>query len=118
MGKDQAWDWQSKRQILIQYVDRTFNRLGFKTGRLSTGTPPRLLAKTIDFSRFTEQSSDDNPIPFSFLNQNVGIAREQHLSSYVGYTNERVVEIVRKNIDEKHTLISALGEGIKGFSFI
>lgn len=99
------------------YFYRTFNRLGFKTGRLSTGTPPRLLAKTIDFSRFTEQPSDDHPIPFSFLNQNVGIPREQQLSSYVGYTNERVVKIVRENIDDKHTLVSALAEGIKGFFY-
>ncbi|KAL3118335.1 hypothetical protein niasHT_005538 [Heterodera trifolii] len=92
----------------------TFRRVGFRTGRLSTGTPPRLLASTIDFDRFTTQPSDAVPIPFSFLNRSIGIPHEKLLLSYVGYTDERLVKIVCENVDESHSLISALNEGIKG----
>nr|CAD2135075.1 unnamed protein product [Meloidogyne enterolobii] len=92
----------------------TFARLGFKTGRLSTGTPPRLLSSTINYDKFTKQATDEEPIPFSFLNSKVGIPTELQLASYVGYTNDNLVKIVRENIDEKHSLISALNEGIKG----
>ncbi|MGB7161264.1 MAG: FAD-dependent oxidoreductase [Tepidisphaeraceae bacterium] len=44
-------------------------RLGLELGRLKTGTPPRLDRKTIDFSKFQEQPGDDEPAPFSFLNE-------------------------------------------------
>ena len=39
---------------------------GFRTGRLKTGTPPRLSLKTIDFGQTEEQKGDDDPTPFSF----------------------------------------------------
>src|ERR1044071_2917954 len=44
-------------------------KLGLELGRLKTGTPPRLKKETIDFSRFEEQPGDDEPAPFSFLNE-------------------------------------------------
>jgi tRNA uridine 5-carboxymethylaminomethyl modification enzyme len=44
-------------------------RLGLELGRLKTGTPPRLDRKTIDFSRFEQQPGDDEPAPFSYLNE-------------------------------------------------
>lgn len=46
----------------------TLKRVGFVTGRLKTGTPPRLDARTIDFSKITVQRGDINPHPFSFMN--------------------------------------------------
>ncbi|MEK7846529.1 MAG: FAD-dependent oxidoreductase, partial [Nitrospinota bacterium] len=45
--------------------------LGFEIGRLKTGTPPRLDAKTIDFSRLTEQSGDAEPRPFSYSTEKI-----------------------------------------------
>jgi tRNA uridine 5-carboxymethylaminomethyl modification enzyme len=44
-------------------------RLGLELGRLKTGTPPRLDRKTIDFSKFEVQPGDEEPAPFSFLNE-------------------------------------------------
>src|SRR5262249_22183755 len=40
--------------------------IGFKTGRLKTGTPPRLDGRTIDYSKFERQPGDEHPVPFSF----------------------------------------------------
>lgn len=47
---------------------RTLDAEGFALGRLKTGTPPRLDARTVDFSAMQRQPSDADPIPFSFLN--------------------------------------------------
>ena len=44
-------------------------RLGLELGRLKTGTPPRLSKKSIDFSVFEPQPGDDQPMPFSYLNE-------------------------------------------------
>src|SRR5213079_2493479 len=44
-------------------------RLGLELGRLKTGTPPRLKRETIDFARFEPQAGDEEPAPFSFLNE-------------------------------------------------
>src|SRR4029079_8504527 len=47
-------------------------KLGLELGRLKTGTPPRLKKETIDFSKFEEQPGDDEPAPFSHLNEYAG----------------------------------------------
>jgi len=47
-------------------LGEALRRLGFEIGRLKTGTPPRLDARTIDFSRFQVQAGDPIPTPFSF----------------------------------------------------
>src|SRR5436189_854590 len=44
-------------------------RLGLELGRLKTGTPPRLKKETIDFSKFDLQPGDEDPAPFSYLNE-------------------------------------------------
>ncbi|CAL5222835.1 g5259 [Coccomyxa viridis] len=47
---------------------KTLDAHGFRLSRLKTGTPPRIDARTVDFSNMEEQPTDDEPIPFSFLN--------------------------------------------------
>ena len=69
--------------------------LGFETGRLKTGTPPRLKASTIDFSRMTRQDSDPDPEPFSFLTEKLG---EDRRPSYFSATTGSTHELIRKNI--------------------
>lgn len=49
----------------------TLKRLGFKTGRMKTGTPPRIEKQSIEFTRLSYQPGDDVPIPFSFLSDSV-----------------------------------------------
>lgn len=70
-------------------------RQGFRVGRLKTGTPPRVLASSVDLSKFEEQPGDDNPTPFSHRTR--AISQEQVLC-HLTYTNERSHEIIRKNL--------------------
>lgn len=76
--------------------------LGFTWGRLKTGTPPRLDRDSIDFSRlvqegvFSEEQGDAEPVPFSFLTTEI---RRPQVSCYLLYTNERVRDLVRSNVD-------------------
>lgn len=70
---------------------------GFRWGRLKTGTPPRLDRKSIDFSRFEPELGDHPPVPFSFCTD--AIERDQ-IVCHVLYTNDRVHELVRANIDK------------------
>jgi len=72
-------------------------RLGFSMGRLKTGTPPRLKRSSIDFSRFTAQYSEESPTPLSVFTESI---RMPQVPSYIGYTNARCHDIVRRNLDK------------------
>lgn len=83
--------------------------LGFEMGRMKTGTPPRLKAATIDFSRLTRQDSDPDPQPFSFVTTTL---RTERLPSFFSRTTTATHDFLRENIRE-----SALYSGrIKGIS--
>lgn len=73
----------------------SLHRLGFTTGRLKTGTPPRILRKTIDFSKLEEQFGDEEIIPFSFETKKI---ERPTVSCHVAYTNEETHKIIRENI--------------------
>lgn len=77
-------------------LTQSLHRLGFTTGRLKTGTPPRILRKTIDFSKIEEQAGDDEVIPFSFDTQKV---ERPMVSCHIVYTNEQTHKIIRDNIN-------------------
>jgi tRNA uridine 5-carboxymethylaminomethyl modification enzyme len=70
--------------------------LGFAMGRLKTGTPPRLDAKTIDFSGLEPQAGDPTPTPFSLSTD--AITQPQVLC-HLTYTNEATHRIIRENLD-------------------
>src|SRR5687767_5029916 len=75
---------------------------GFESGRLKTGTPPRLHRDSIDFEGavkaglFTEESGDDVPVPFSFATRT---PLRNQIKCWLLYTNERVRDLVRGSID-------------------
>jgi tRNA uridine 5-carboxymethylaminomethyl modification enzyme len=71
--------------------------IGFKTGRLKTGTPPRLDGRTIDYSRFERQPGDDRPVPFSFKTD---VIKRRQIECFIGYTNEEVHDVIRRNLDK------------------
>lgn len=68
---------------------------GFVWGRLKTGTPPRLLRASIDFSRFTEQPGDVQPVPFSFMTDRID---RPQISCHALYTTPDVHRLVREHI--------------------
>jgi tRNA uridine 5-carboxymethylaminomethyl modification enzyme len=87
----------------------SLKELGFETGRMKTGTPPRLRASTIDFSKLERQDSDPDPEPFSFATEKL---REERLPSYFSYTTKETHRLIRENI-----MLSPLYSGtIKGIS--
>ncbi len=76
-------------------LTESLHRLGFTTGRLKTGTPPRILRRTIDFSKLELNDGDSEVIPFSFDTEKV---ERPLVPCYVAYTNPETHEIIRKNI--------------------
>ncbi len=76
-------------------LGEALRRLGFEIGRLKTGTPPRLDARTIDFSRFQVQAGDPIPTPFSFRTR--AITQPQTVC-WIGYTNAETHRIIRENL--------------------
>ncbi|MBW2430138.1 MAG: tRNA uridine-5-carboxymethylaminomethyl(34) synthesis enzyme MnmG, partial [Deltaproteobacteria bacterium] len=84
------------------------NELGFRLGRLKTGTPPRLRKSSIDFSKFKVQDSDENPHPFSYATDQIVMPQ---LPSYIGHTNQRSHSIVRQNL-ERSALYGGIVKGI------
>jgi len=76
-------------------LGEALRRLGFEISRLKTGTPPRLDARTIDFSRFQVQAGDPIPTPFSFRTK--AITQPQTVC-WIGYTNAETHRIIRENV--------------------
>ena len=76
-------------------LGEAFRRLGFEVGRLKTGTPPRLDARTIDFSKFQVQAGDPIPTPFSFRTR--AITQPQTVC-WITYTNAETHRAIRENV--------------------
>jgi tRNA uridine 5-carboxymethylaminomethyl modification enzyme len=74
----------------------SLRNLGFKLGRLKTGTPPRLKKSSIDFSKFIIHDADPEPTPFSSFTEKIAMPQ---LPSYIGHTNLNSHEIVRRNLE-------------------
>lgn len=74
-------------------------KMGFVSGRLKTGTPPRLEGNSIDFSKLEEQPGDENPEPFSRFTDKSRFPLLPQVSCYLTYTNEKVHKILEKGFD-------------------
>ncbi|MGO9482096.1 MAG: tRNA uridine-5-carboxymethylaminomethyl(34) synthesis enzyme MnmG [Candidatus Kryptoniota bacterium] len=86
----------------------SLEKLGFVSGRLKTGTPPRVDMRSIDFSKVEEQPGDPDPEPFSF--QTKVVTRDQ-VSCFLTYTNHHTHEILRTGFD-KSPLFTGIIKGI------
>jgi tRNA uridine 5-carboxymethylaminomethyl modification enzyme len=80
----------------------------FKIGRLKTGTPPRLDARTINFENLEEQFADDDPYFFSFLTKK---NYNKQVSCRMTYTNDKVHKIIEKNLT-KSAMYSGSIQGV------
>lgn len=73
----------------------TLRSTGLNIGRLKTGTPPRLLASSIDWSVLEKQEGDNPPVPFSEMTDSVKVPQ---ISCYITYTNAKTHEAISENI--------------------
>ena len=76
-------------------LSEQLKKYDFKVGRLKTGTPPRLDARTISYDSLEEQFADDDPYFFSFLTKK---KLNKQVSCRMTYTNETVHKIIKKNL--------------------
>ena len=70
---------------------------GFEAGRMKTGTPPRVDARSLDFSKMIEQPGDDNPEKFSYLPSTKSLTKQR--SCYMSYTSQEVHYLLRTGFD-------------------
>ena len=82
--------------------------LGLRMRRFKTGTPPRINARTVDFSKMELQAGDAQPEPFSFTTTETPM---NQAVCYLTYTNENTHEIIRRNLD-RSPIYSGVIEGI------
>ncbi|PTQ83617.1 tRNA uridine 5-carboxymethylaminomethyl modification enzyme [Trichococcus patagoniensis] len=84
--------------------------LGFELARFKTGTPPRVMASTIDYSKTEEQPGDVEPNHFSFLSKDEDYLKDQ-LSCWLTYTSPESHEIIRDNL-HRAPMFTGIVEGV------
>ncbi len=89
-------------------LSEQLEKYDFKIGRLKTGTPPRLDARSINFKNLEEQLADDDPYFFSFLTKK---NYNKQVSCRMTYTNEKVHKIIEKNLS-KSAMYSGSIQGV------
>ncbi len=70
-------------------------RIGYRIGRLKTGTPPRLDGRTINYSALTVQPGDKHPTPFSFRTRSIDLPQ---VNCHIAFTTSQTHEIIRRNL--------------------
>jgi tRNA uridine 5-carboxymethylaminomethyl modification enzyme len=78
-------------------LSASLEKLGFRLGRLKTGTPPRLHRKSIDYSKVEAQPGDAVPIPFSFYFKSNPFPFLPQVNCHITYTNEKTHGIIEEN---------------------
>ena len=73
----------------------SLRRIGFRTGRMKTGTPARVRMSSLDFGEMERQDGDSPMLPFSFDSDSIN---RPSLPCYITYTNEKTHRIIRDNI--------------------
>ena len=89
-------------------LTRSLEKLGLSLRRFKTGTPPRVHARSVDFSRIERQEGDRTPVPFSFETEQ---PPENRAVCWLTYTNEETHAVIRANLD-RSPLYSGMIEGV------
>lgn len=79
-------------------ITKQLKDLGFESGRMKTGTPPRVDGRSLDYSKMEEQPGDENPAKFSYLKSSRALSRQR--SCYITYTNGQVHETLREGFED------------------
>jgi tRNA uridine 5-carboxymethylaminomethyl modification enzyme len=105
---DVAYDGGPDGLFAATKLTQSLQELGIELMRFKTGTPARVNARSIDFSKFEQQKGDDEIVPFSFETESLG---ENKAVCYLSYTNEKTHEIIKKNL-HRSPLYSGVIEGV------
>lgn len=81
-------------EFAAMHLSDSLKKLGFKIGRLKTGTPPRINGKTVDYSKCTAQPGDEPAAPFSHFTEKI---TQEQLPCWLTYTNEKTHKIISAN---------------------
>jgi tRNA uridine 5-carboxymethylaminomethyl modification enzyme gidA len=92
-----------------KYLTQSLMDAGIKMYRFKTGTPARVDARSIDFSKMEEQRGDVPVVPFSFTTDPKSVQKEQ-ISCWLTYTGSKTHEMIRENI-HRSPLFSGMIEG-------
>jgi len=89
-------------------LGEALRRLGLRTCRLKTGTPPRLDGRTIRWEAFEEQAGDADPTPFSFRTRKIV---QPQVSCHIAFTTPETLRLIRENV-HRSAMYSGRIEGI------
>jgi tRNA uridine 5-carboxymethylaminomethyl modification enzyme len=89
-------------------LGEALRRLGLRTTRLKTGTPPRLDGRTIKWNQFEEQPGDAEPTPFSFRTKKIV---QPQVSCHIAYTTPETLRVIRENV-HRSAMYSGQIEGV------
>ena len=81
------------------------HKLGFESGRLKTGTPPRLDGRTIDYERVEKQYGDEEPVPFSYMTDRLP---DRQLHCWITFTDPDVHDILRTGFDRSPMFVGRI----------
>ncbi len=96
IGEKQFGGGRTAEKAATGLTEQLIN-LGFESGRMKTGTPPRVDGRSLDYSRMEEQKGDENPSKFSFSDTT---PLSNQLSCWMTYTNEKVHTELQKGFDQ------------------
>ncbi len=123
---DKSYSAGRAGEFAAEKLSESLRRLGFTLGRLKTGTPPRIDARTIDFEKTTIQPGSEVPLYFSFWTERGRDSKfadpnpiypltpspwRPQLPCYLVYTNEKTHDIIRSNLD-RAPLFTGLIHGV------
>jgi len=77
-------------------LSEALSRSGIKLSRFKTGTPARILGRSIDFTKMKRQDTSDEPLCFSYFNEPVILPKDY--PCWLTYTNEKTHEVIRENL--------------------
>ena len=78
-------------------ITESLSSLGFESGRMKTGTPPRVDGRSLNYNKMEEQPGDINPGKFSFLPSTPALSKQR--SCYITYTNHNTHDLLRSGFD-------------------
>lgn len=79
-------------------ITASLEKLGFESGRMKTGTPPRVDGRSLDYSKMEQQDGDENPGKFSFLKTSTSLKNQK--PCFITYTNSNVHDILREGFEK------------------